>query len=185
MDVDLKQELSEHQTLQDGIIKKIRESIKKQEYKENPFKLFRIKPEDQPMMYLNPTKWVFLYVCSQAIVIIYHSVANECLTVNRDAQQGDDYQKIVDYLQHNSIHITELVNNWDRCKTRLREIYVFISPTYYIKLSNILSIKISKVGNYHHAIIHTKDYDTGSVVTFEYNDPLLPEFQKLCELLSQ
>jgi hypothetical protein len=184
MDVDLKQELAEHQTLQDGIIKKIRESIKKQEYKENPSKLLRIKPEGQPMMYLNSTKWAYLYVCSEAIVIC-HSTAKNSITVNRDAQLGDDYQKIVDYIHRNSIHISELVNDWDRCKTRLREIYVYISPTYYIKLSNILSIRISKIGNGHCVIIYTKNYITGIILSFESNDRSLPEFQKLCELLSQ
>lgn len=184
MEVDLKQELAEHQTLQDGIIKKIRESIKKQEAKENPFKLLRIKPKDQPTMYLNPTKCILMRVYRE-IIVIYHSNANESLTVNRDDQQANDYQKILDYIHKNSINISELVNDWDIHNTRLREIYVFIPDYYHIKLCNLSSIKISGTKNYHYVTIHTKDYNTVSILTFESNDPSLPVFQKLCDLLSQ
>lgn len=186
MDVDLKQELSEHQTLQDGIIKKIRESIKKQEAKENPPKLFRVILEYGMYSYINPESWGFVEVDTGRIYIGRYIVDN-CWFIYKYHQKDNDYQKILDHLNHNSVDVSELVSNWGMHVNNLRDVYIHVRGNcdYYIKLSKSISIQIM-IGAYRSSVrFISKHNNQANSLDFAPDDPVLRDFQKLCDLLSQ
>lgn len=185
MDQELKSEFTEHQTLQDVIIKKIRDSIKKQESKDNPFKFFRLTLNDGIISYLEPSKWVCIDVGDEYINISI-SRKDVSININKEDQKDNDFTKLLNYIHQNSVDVSELINDWDRYFTRLREIYLHISKDcVYIKLSNIQSLKFIDQKNKTYLSINTKSDIYGLVLVYKPNDPDVQYFKKLMELLSQ
>lgn len=184
MDSDLKSELAEHQTLQDAIIKKIRDSIKKQETRENPFKLFRCKIHVAMFKgenYIDLDKIFFAHIHEGAIEIQY-SAKDDGLTIMKSCQKDDDYQKMVDYITRKSVNISELVNNWDKYLHQLRDKYLYIPVgNTYIKLSYMSHIKLFEDFDPYTLVI-------GYCISVCYilpNNPIIQDLKKLFELLAR
>lgn len=185
MNPELKSEFVEHQTLQDVIINKIRNTIKKQEAKENPFKFFRLTTADGKMSYFEPSKWTVIEVDRENIHI-YVSSSEGAISIYKDDQKDDDFAKLLNYMNQNSVSISELVNHWDRYFTRLRQIYLRMSEdSNYIKLSKIRSVQFGEQNNETQISIYIKSPVNGYVLVYESDNLIAQDFKKMMELLSQ